>query len=81
VWHDYGYTPGNIRYEVLAGILDGVEADKHQYLYHVANTKCAIYINKIFSKKKLVKPLIPEFNFKVTLSMEKLSGNINYKTL
>ncbi len=81
VWHDYGYTPENIRYEVLAGILDGVVSDKHQFLYHVANTKCAIYINKIFNKKKLVKPLIPEFNFKVTLSMEKLSKNINYTAL
>ena len=78
VWHDYGYTPGDIRYEVLAGILDGIASDKHQYLYHVANTKCALYINKIFDRKKLIKPLIPEFNFKVTLSMEKLSGNTNY---
>jgi predicted O-methyltransferase YrrM len=78
VWHDYGYTPGDIRYEVLAGILDGVAYNKHQFLYHVANTKCAIYINRIFNKKKLIKPLIPEFNFKVKLSMEKLPEETNY---
>ncbi len=79
VWHDYGYTPGDIRYAVLAGILDGVEPDKHQYLYHVANTKCAIFINRLFIKKKLLKPLVPEFNFKVSITMEKLPENINYK--
>jgi len=24
LWHDYAYSPGQVRYEVLAGILDGV---------------------------------------------------------
>jgi predicted O-methyltransferase YrrM len=44
VWHDYAYNPEKIRYEVMAGILDGCpEAHRHQ-LYHVANTMCAVFL-------------------------------------
>jgi len=44
VWHDYGYNPESIRYEVLAGILDGLDKVYHDKLYHVANTMCAVYL-------------------------------------
>jgi predicted O-methyltransferase YrrM len=44
VWHDYAYNPEKPRPEVLAAILDGVEIKNHKYLYHVANTLCAVFI-------------------------------------
>lgn len=49
VWHDYAYTPENVRPEVLLGILDGIPTDFKENLYHVSNSLCAIY-----SPKKLI---------------------------
>jgi predicted O-methyltransferase YrrM len=43
VWHDYGHSPSDIRWDVFRGILDGTPADKRKYLYRVSNTLCAIY--------------------------------------
>jgi len=43
VWHDYGNTPNDIRWDVLRGILDGVPISQHKYLYRVSNSLCAIY--------------------------------------
>jgi predicted O-methyltransferase YrrM len=43
VWHDYSHTPEMVRWEVLAGILDGCPASERDRLYHVSNTMCAIY--------------------------------------
>lgn len=43
VWHDYGNTPADIRWDVLNGIMDGLPADQHRFLYRVSNTLCAIY--------------------------------------
>jgi predicted O-methyltransferase YrrM len=45
VWHDYAYSPGQVRYEVLAGILDGVPKTFRQCLYQVSGTKCAVFFN------------------------------------
>jgi predicted O-methyltransferase YrrM len=46
VWHDYAYSPESIRYETLAAILDACPPEKHDYLYHVGNTNCALLFNK-----------------------------------
>ena len=43
VWHDYGHTPADIRWDVFRGILDGSTKEQIQYLYRVSNTLCAIY--------------------------------------
>ena len=43
VWHDHAWQPGNIRYETLAAILDGVPRMFHSKIYEVRNTLCAIY--------------------------------------
>jgi len=43
VWHDYAWQPGNIRYETMAAILDGVPEQFRNRLYAVRNTLCAIY--------------------------------------
>lgn len=43
VWHDYGFHPDRVRYEVMAAILDGVGTDRAGRVYHVAHTKSAIF--------------------------------------
>jgi len=48
VWHDYGFHPDLVRFEVLAAILDGVCPDRRDRIYHVAHTKCAIYTGKSY---------------------------------
>lgn len=44
VWHDYAYSPENVRFEILHALLDGVPIELHSNLYHVANTMSAIFI-------------------------------------
>jgi predicted O-methyltransferase YrrM len=46
VWHDYMDSGGKIRYEVLAGILDGCPGEFRSKLYHVSNTMCALFTLK-----------------------------------
>lgn len=44
VWHDYGLSPEEVRYEVYTGILDGlrIAGITNGYLYHVKHTLCAV---------------------------------------
>jgi predicted O-methyltransferase YrrM len=53
VWHDYGYDPVNVRYEVLAGILDCLPKEFHNNLYHVSNTMCAVYLGRPSNTKEI----------------------------
>jgi predicted O-methyltransferase YrrM len=53
VWHDYALHPEEVRWEVLAGILDGMPEEEHQHLYHVSNTLCAIWIPEKLMTKEL----------------------------
>lgn len=50
VWHDYSHDTEDVRAEVLAGILVGTEKMKHDQLYHVSDTCCAIYLPYKFKK-------------------------------
>nr|WP_262908795.1 class I SAM-dependent methyltransferase [Hymenobacter translucens] len=43
VWHDASRQPGQPRWEVLAGILDGLPAAAAGQLVQVENTLCALY--------------------------------------
>lgn len=43
VWHDASRQPGQPRWEVLAGILDGLPAAAPGQLVQVENTLCALY--------------------------------------
>ncbi|TGE27293.1 class I SAM-dependent methyltransferase [Hymenobacter metallicola] len=43
VWHDASRQPGQPRWEVLAGILDGLPASAAGQLVQVENTLCALY--------------------------------------
>jgi hypothetical protein len=44
VWHDYSYFPEQVRFEVLAGILDGTDPALREQLFFVSKTKCAILL-------------------------------------
>jgi predicted O-methyltransferase YrrM len=65
VWHDYGITPEDIRFEVFAAILDGTPQLYHDYLYHVAHTKSAIFYRHKMETSKLEHPVSPEFYYSV----------------
>lgn len=72
VWHDYAFNPEKVRPEVLAGILDGIESANHKYLYHVANTMCALYIKEEMKTTSLESPMTPKYKFKIKLELENL---------
>jgi len=72
VWHDYGNSPEKVRWSVLKGILDGLPKEEHQYLYQVANTKCAIYTRKKFTTTELNWPSTPRINFAPQINLNKL---------
>lgn len=73
VWHDYGDSPERIRWDVLAGILDGCPLEEQKYLYHVSNTLCAIYIkSKIFHTSYIDFPETPNKKFTVRITAKKI---------
>ena len=43
VWHDASRQPGTPRWEVLAGLLDGLPPAAPGHLYQVGHTLCALY--------------------------------------
>lgn len=72
VWHDYALNPENVRYEVLAGILESIPADKHKFLYHVSNTMCAVYYPHELAGVKMKYPHTPSGFFRVDLQWKNL---------
>jgi hypothetical protein len=51
VWHDYGFYPDRVRFEVMAAILDGAGKERSDRIYQVAHTLCAINTGqKLFSR-------------------------------
>jgi hypothetical protein len=67
VWHDYAYNPEKLRFEVLAGILDGCPAKFHGQLYYVANTMCAVYVNRDLDTHEFESPKTPEGAFEIKI--------------
>lgn len=55
VWHDYGIGTETVRWNVLAGILDGCPAECRNKIYHASNTLCAFYSNEKI-KASVLKP-------------------------
>jgi len=51
VWHEYSYFPEQVRFEVLAGILDGSDPAIREQLFFVAQTKCAIFLRESLLQK------------------------------
>jgi hypothetical protein len=73
VWHDYGNTPNDIRWDVLRGILDGTPANKQQYLYRVSNTLCAIYTTKPLKATYPDAFAFPDKTFSINISSKPVS--------
>lgn len=69
VWHDYASTPENVRFEVLAGIFDGLPKELHGKLYHVSNSLCAIYYPNTIESHLEEFPVNPDKLFEVNLKI------------
>jgi len=67
IWHDCGPDTEDIKWSVLAGILDGCPPEKRKNLYRVSNTMCAIYISKRVKNEILGFPQTPNKNFKIQI--------------
>jgi len=76
VWHDYAYHPEELRHEVMAAILDGLPAQMHKHLYHVAQTKCAIYIGQAWNREFITgtfsSPARPEHYFSMDMKLNRI---------
>jgi hypothetical protein len=72
VWHDYSSDTVTIRWDVLAGILDGCPPEKRDNLYHISNTLCAAYIPEKIVSQYLPFNQVPNKVFKVSLQSKKL---------
>jgi len=72
VWHDYGFHPDEVRFEVMAAILDGVGANNIDKVYHVAHTKCAIFTGKNYPSRPADFPAIPEEYYSLELTRKKI---------
>lgn len=77
VWHDYGFHPDQVRYEVMAAILDGVGPQRADMVYHVAHTKSAIFTGKKIPSKPASFPKVPEeyYNTVITRHPIERSGS------
>ncbi|MEI6576120.1 MAG: class I SAM-dependent methyltransferase [Bacteroidota bacterium] len=74
VWHDYAINPEQVRFEVMAGILDGLPKKKYELLYHVEHTKCAILFPKNLKGKSLSFPMEIKDVYEVQLKKKALSS-------
>ena len=72
VWHDYAANPEKTRYDVLAGILDGLPKEKQANLYHVSNSLCAIYYPNGLESKSIDFPILPKKLFKVIIQSKEI---------
>jgi len=69
VWHDYAWQPGNIRFETMAAILDGVRAESRKKIFAVRNTLCAIYYPGEATARKASVIARKDESFKVSLKI------------
>ena len=76
VWHDYGLTPESINYPTLNGIRKGCPPEKLQFVFHVSNTLCAVFIGAEprLRSEIIPYPQTPDKVFEVTLSAKKLGS-------
>jgi predicted O-methyltransferase YrrM len=72
VWHDYARNPESIRYEVMAGILEGCPKAYHQNIMHVAHSLCAVCLPEKYPSSMLDTPVIPSGRFRIDIKYEGL---------
>lgn len=70
VWHDYGNTPEDIRWDVLHGILDATPEQNRKNLYRVSNTACAIFTRENVQSYFSEFPQTPRHKFSVHIKAE-----------
>jgi predicted O-methyltransferase YrrM len=74
VWHDYGFHPDRVRYEVMAAILDGVGKERAPLVYHVGHTKSAIFTGKDLQSMPAGFPKVPDTWFSTEISKHPLDA-------
>lgn len=67
VWHDYGFHPDKVRFEVMAAILDGAGTSARDRIYHVAHTKCAVFTGREHAASDAVFPFVPAESYALEL--------------
>jgi hypothetical protein len=72
IWHDYGFYPDRVRFEVLAAILDGSGKDLSGNIYQVAHTICAIYTGSKLVSKAAKFPADPQEYYTFDLTRKAL---------
>jgi len=72
VWHDYGFHPDKVRFEVMAAILDGAGPEKREKIYHVAHTKCAVYTGEEYPSRPADFPEYPSRAYHIEITRKKL---------
>ncbi|MEO6883196.1 MAG: class I SAM-dependent methyltransferase [Bacteroidia bacterium] len=71
VWHDYGNSPEDIRWDVLKGILAGTPENKRKHLYRVSNTLCAVYCERELNGNFHTFPRDSENYFEINIKLKK----------
>ena len=74
VWHDYGFHPDKVRFEVMAAILDAVGEERTGMVYHVGHTKCAIFTGKVYACNSAEFPVIPKEYYTLDLTRKKIES-------
>ncbi|AGB02448.1 class I SAM-dependent methyltransferase [Methanoregula formicica] len=72
IWHDYGHTPERIRWETLAGIMEGCPPEFRNDIFHVSNSLCAIFTREKFTTKTFDFPSVPNKVFTLNVSVKKI---------
>lgn len=67
VWHDAARQPGQPRWEVLAGLLDGLPAGAPGHLYAVSHALCALYVPEALPAAPAEALPAPGAGFRVTV--------------
>jgi hypothetical protein len=74
IWHDYATDVIHPRNEVFAGILDSIPTAKHENLYYISNTICAVYTNKKLPTIKSADARIPNKKFNIILEAKQVES-------
>jgi hypothetical protein len=72
VWHDYSSDTVKVRWDVLAGIIDGCPENKKNKLFHVSNTLCAIYFSGDINSSHISSFPKPNKIFNIEISANRL---------
>lgn len=67
VWHDYKINYSTVWWEVLYGILKGLNVVFHKRLFHVRNTNCLVYLPFSVKAVDQENPFLPDSRFSVTV--------------